>query len=134
MQSNNEEQNAAYFTRAELEIEIARLALRLGRVASRVAPSAADMHADERHAALAEWFSELSDDIVRRTDPRHKRYAEERIGKLASACSPLAKGLSAIRAGASSAATRAPRQRRFGSDRHAHQLFGRHGAHLDGRQ
>lgn len=90
MQSSSDDPSAPVFSRAELEIELARLALRLGRAASHLSFSLADIDAAERREALGEWYAEVSARVLSRAAPEHRSYAEARVRRIAAACSALA--------------------------------------------
>lgn len=99
-------------SRADLDIELARLALRLGRATAHVMHGVTGLEAREREAALREWFVAVSEDIVDRAHPKHRRYARERIQRLESACSALA--------APDARAAGAPAPRRTPGDRRLH--------------
>jgi hypothetical protein len=89
MQSSRSDPGAPPLSRAELELELARLASRLGRTASRVGFTLANADAAERRAALAGWYAGVATSVVRRAAPELRDYAEARVRRIATACSAL---------------------------------------------
>lgn len=91
MHSSKEHGSEELHSRADLDIALARLALRLDRAASYVVDGMTDVGLQERHAALADWFSTISDAIVSNAGPAHRRYAQNRVDAIAAACPALSR-------------------------------------------
>lgn len=89
MYSSEDDAIAEIRSRADLEIELARLDLRLRRAAAHVVRGATPDGAEERRIALVEWFDSIADEILSRTGSSLKPYARSRIAIIAARCPTL---------------------------------------------
>lgn len=101
-------------SRGQLELELARLAMRVRRARVHADNGTFGDDTDRTQAAIAEWFDELGAEIASRTDPLLAAYARARIaalgGQLRIARAPVALVAGGGRGSASTAgAVRAPR-------------------------
>lgn len=71
-------------SRSELDIELARLTLRLQRALAHVAHGLPDIALQERREGVREWFGELAQDLLARLDPSLRAYGVERVRALAA--------------------------------------------------
>ena len=69
-------------SRAELDIELARLTLRLTRALAHVAHGLPDVALRERRDGVREWFGDLTQELLARVDPALRAYAVQRIRAL----------------------------------------------------
>lgn len=89
MQFNQDDAIDEIRSRGDLEIELARLAIRLQRASSHVVQGASSVDAEERRIALVDWFDSISDELLSRTDPSLKPYARSRIAIIGARCRVL---------------------------------------------
>lgn len=76
-------------SRADLEMELARLALRLQRASSHAVAGVAPEDAEARRVALVDWFDAISDEVLSRTVPMLRPYARSRIAIIGARCRVL---------------------------------------------
>lgn len=89
-------------SRGQLEFELARIAMRIRQACGQLTSGRLrDLRAAGRQT-LAEWFGELANELLARTDARLAVYAKERLKALAA---QLRIGLAAVPTAANRAAT-----------------------------
>jgi hypothetical protein len=71
-------------SRGQLELELARIAMRLRHACGQLTSGRLRDTGQEGAQALAEWFGELADELISRTEARLAVYAKERLKALAA--------------------------------------------------
>ena len=71
-------------SRGQLELELARVAMRLKHACGQLTSGRLRDTGREGAQAIAEWFGELADELVSRTEARLAAYARERLKALAA--------------------------------------------------
>lgn len=71
-------------SRGQLELELARLAMRIRHACGQLSTSRLRDTGRVGAEAIGEWFGELADELIARTDARLAAYAKERLKALAS--------------------------------------------------
>jgi hypothetical protein len=71
-------------SRGQLELELARLGMRIRHACGQLSTSRLRDTGRVGAEAIGEWFSELADELIARTDTRLVAYAKERLKALAA--------------------------------------------------